>query len=67
MTLKAGDKSPCCNICDNYIFGDKGITVEEPLGKIKLCSKLCFEKYMIMVEQRAMKGRSFTKKEAKKP
>jgi len=66
LTNKMDQKFPSCNMCDNYIFGDKFITVEESFGKIKLCSKLCFDKYSIMVQQRAMKSRKIKKEENKK-
>lgn len=44
-----------CHTCDNYLFSDKYFKVDTTDGKIKLCSKLCFEKYMIMVAQMKMK------------
>lgn len=45
-----------CFVCDNYIF--KGlITVDTTTKKIKLCSKICFEKYCIMTHQIRIKTR----------
>ena len=47
-----------CYVCDNYIFDRTCITVDTTNGKIKLCCKLCFEKYNIMIEQRKFKHKS---------
>lgn len=55
-----------CVMCDTLIFGSKFIKIENDILKIKVCSQQCFEKYMIMVEQRAMKSRKIVKKEETK-
>lgn len=44
---------PSCRMCDTLIFG-KTILIGTD-NKIKLCSQRCFDKYMIMVQQIAMK------------
>ena len=53
---KTTNENNCCYICDNYIFG-KSIVIEAILGKIKLCSELCFSKYDIMIQQRQLKSK----------
>ena len=54
---KISETDVACHMCDNVIF-DKGIKIDKPNEKINLCSKLCFEKYSIMIQQRAMKSRN---------
>ena len=49
--------SNICFMCDSFIFNDKYIPIEGTIGKIKLCTQLCFNKYSIMVEQRKLKSK----------
>ena len=58
------EESNNCFMCDNYLFDDKYYKADSSNDKIKLCSRLCFEKYTIAVQQRQFKSRK-TKAEKK--
>lgn len=60
MTLTI-DTYPSCRMCDTLIFG-KIIQIGTD-NKVKLCSQQCFEKYMIMIQQQAMKKKPEKKAE----
>lgn len=55
-----------CVMCDTLILGDKFIEISNDILKIKVCTKLCFEKYMIMIAQKGMKSRKVKKEDTKK-
>jgi hypothetical protein len=57
------EECPSCYVCDNLIF-KSAICVETTTKKIKLCSKICFEKYCIMTHQINFKGRPKPEKKA---
>lgn len=46
-----------CFVCDNYVFDKTSISLDTLNGKIKLCCKLCFDKYDIALQQQEFRKR----------